>query len=172
MGTAIQASFKPGAAFIVAPEQNDSSWKRSSRFPDPSRAKPDTTLRSPAGSFADRWRWAERAGGSKRSYWIGYLVAGDRDGQSRFYSDAVTPVHVGGNTVLTGSMELKGNDMQDVIFSGAALAPLVGTHNPGSTAVFLHFTRSAGSGALGIGSGGSYRTPRLREEIRTRYGWR
>jgi beta-lactamase regulating signal transducer with metallopeptidase domain/HEAT repeat protein len=112
------------------------------------KSNPDTVLRySGAGSFAERWRWAEQRGrsvGSSR-YWIGYLVAGDPTGRSMYYSDRDTPVRSGSATFM-GRMRI--GDSNGLIFTGASLAPLVGNHSRTSTAIFLQFERSGGADRL------------------------
>ena len=114
----------------------------------PARSNPDTVLRySGTGSFAERWRWAEQRGrslGSSR-YWIGYLVAGDPTGRSMYYSDRDTPVRSGSATFM-GRMRI--GDSNGLIFTGTALAPLVGNHARTSTAIFLQFERAGGADHL------------------------
>ncbi|MDP9177834.1 MAG: HEAT repeat domain-containing protein [Gemmatimonadota bacterium] len=128
-------------------------------MPDPAQSNPDTVLRySGAGSFAERWRWAEqraRSLGSSR-YWIGYLVAGDPSARSMYYSDRETPVR-SGNSTFMGRMRI--GNARDLIFTGAALAPLVGNHAPTSVAIFLQFDRAGGSDRLRRVHVGSFAFP-------------
>jgi beta-lactamase regulating signal transducer with metallopeptidase domain/HEAT repeat protein len=117
-------------------------------LPNPAKSNPDTVLRySGTGSFAERWRWAEQRGrslGSSR-YWIGYLVAGDPTSRNMFYSDRETPVRSGSATFM-GRMRI--GDSNGLIFTGTALAPLVGNHAGTSIAIFLQFDRSGGADRL------------------------
>jgi HEAT repeat protein len=128
-------------------------------MPDPGRANPDTVLVYPGtGSFAERWRWAEqraRSLGSSR-YWIGYLVAGDPTGRNMYYTDRETPVRSGTSTFM-GRMRI--GDSNGLIFSGSALAPLVGNHARTSTAIFLQFDKSGGADRLRRVHVGSFAFP-------------
>ncbi len=58
-----------------------------------------------------------------------------------YYSDRDTPVRSGSATFM-GRMRI--GDSNGLIFTGSALAPLVGNHARTSTAIFLQFDRSAG----------------------------
>lgn len=134
----IQAAYvpnKPDVALV------DSVGKRGT-IVDDSRARPGTVTKAPAGgSIADRWRWAERNGGSD-PYWIGYLIAGDPTSSSKFYVSEI-PVRLDGNLTISGRMNFGGGDLSGVIFSGVPLAPIVGQHAPNSTAMFLRVQNSA-----------------------------
>jgi len=107
--------------------------------------KPDSVVRYVGTArFADRWDWAQQRGrlmGSRR-YWIGYLIAGDPSPMNMVYLDRETPVRSGTSTFM-GRMRF--GDAGNLIFTGAALAPLVGNHSPRSVAIFLQFDRSSGS---------------------------
>ena len=128
-------------------------------MPDAAQSNADTVLRySGAGSFAERWRWAEqraRSLGSSR-YWIGYLVAGDPSGRNMYYSDRETPVR-SGNSTFMGRIRI--GNARDLIFTGSALAPLVGNHAPTSIAIFLQFERSGGDDRLRRVHVGSFTFP-------------
>ena len=127
--------------------------------PDAAQSSPDTVLRySGAGSFAERWRWAEqraRSLGSSR-YWIGYLVAGDPSGRNMYYSDRETPVR-SGNSTFMGRIRI--GNARDLIFTGSALPPLVGNHAPTSIAIFLQFERAGGDDRLRRVHVGSFTFP-------------
>ncbi|HUQ19682.1 MAG TPA: HEAT repeat domain-containing protein [Gemmatimonadaceae bacterium] len=126
---------------------------------EPVRAKADTVLRySGAGSFADRWQWAEQRGRqlSSRRYWVGYLVAGDANDASLVYMDRETPVRSGTSTFM-GRMRI--GDTGNLIFTGSPLAPLLGNHAARSTAIFLEFDRSAGADQVARVHVGSYNLP-------------
>jgi len=121
---------------------SDSVPRYAKERPDPARSNPDTVLiYSGNGSFGERWQWAEQRARTLKSskYWIGYLVAGDATGVNMFYSDRDIPVR-SGNSTFSGHMRIGSSD--NLIFTGAALAPLVGTHTPSSIAIFLQFDRS------------------------------
>ncbi len=126
--------------------------------PDPTRSNPDTVLiYSGNGSFGERWQWAEQHARSLKSskYWIGYLVAGDATGVNMYYSDREIPVR-SGNSTFSGHMRIGSSD--NLIFTGAALAPLVGSHTPSSIAIFLQFDRSNSDQPLRVHVG-SFRFP-------------
>lgn len=128
----IQSSFTPIPPVAAA---DDSTDKRN-KSPDNSRAAPSSLTRAPlTGGIAERWKWAEQNGGND-SYWIGYLVAGDETGKSRFYTSEM-PVRIDGNVTLSGRMSLGDGDLKGFIFYGVPLAPLVGTHSKNATAIFL-----------------------------------
>ncbi|HLE57352.1 MAG TPA: HEAT repeat domain-containing protein [Rhodothermia bacterium] len=140
-------------------QESDSVPARQYGLPDPARSNPDTILRYIGnGSFAERWRWAEQRASSLRSsrYWIGYLVAGDPTGRDMYYMDRETPVRSGSATFM-GRMRI--GDARDLIFSGAALAPLVGNHASTSTAIFLQFEKAGGADQLRRVHVGSFRFP-------------
>lgn len=126
---------------------------------DPAGSNPDTVLRyAGAGSFAERWIWAEQRARSLRAskYWVGYLVAGDPTGQNMFYFDRDTPVR-SGNSTFMGRMRV--GDSRGLIFTGAPLAPLVGNHTSTSTAIFLQFDKSGGNDRLARVHVGAFRFP-------------
>ena len=132
----IQASFTPVTQVEAA---SDSTNKHNRNF-DNSRAAPSSVIKAPlAGSLDDRWKWAEKNGGSG-SYWIGYLVAGDETGKNRFYTSEM-PVRIDGNVTLSGRMSLGDGDLKGFIFYGVPLSPLVGPHSSNSTAMFFEVTR-------------------------------
>ncbi len=132
----IQSSFTPVTP--VAAEK-DSTGKRNKNF-DNSRAAPSSVIKAPlTGSLNERWKWAEKNGGSG-SYWIGYLVAGDETGKNRFYTSEM-PVRIDGNVTLSGRMSLGDGDLRGFIFYGVPLSPLVGSHSLNSTAMFFEVTR-------------------------------
>jgi beta-lactamase regulating signal transducer with metallopeptidase domain/HEAT repeat protein len=121
-------------------------------------ANPDTVLiYSGSGLFGERWQWAEqRARDLKsRTYWIGYLVAGDATGANTYYSDRDVPVR-SGNATFSGHMRI--GSAGNLIFSGASLAPLVGSHSPWSIAIFLQFDRSNSDQVLRVHVG-SFKFP-------------
>ena len=127
---AIRAAYLP----VISVSANSDSVGKTKRV-DTSQAKPSTVIKSPAsGSLADRARWAEKNSGSK-DYWIGYLIAGDPSGKKYYTSDL--PVRLEGNVTMSGSMSFGNGDMSGMVFYGTPLAPLVGEHDPTSTAVFL-----------------------------------
>src|SRR6185503_101524 len=129
----IQSSFTPVAA------AKDSTDKHKKSF-DNSRAAPSSVIKAPiTGSLNDRWKWAEKNGGSG-SYWIGYLVAGDESGKNRYYTSEM-PVRIDGNVTLSGRMSLGDGDLKGFIFNGVPLSPLVGAHSSNSTAMFFEITR-------------------------------
>ena len=126
--------------------------------PDPTRSNPDTVLiYSGNGSFGERWQWAEQRARTLNSskYWIGYLVAGDATNRNMYYADREVPVR-SGNSTFSGHMRIGSSD--NLIFTGAALAPLVGTHSPSSIAIFLQFDRSNSDQPLRVHVG-SFRFP-------------
>ncbi len=125
---------------------------------DLTKSNPDTVLiYSGNGSFSDRWQWAEQRARTLRSstYWIGYLVAGDPTGVNTYYSDREIPVR-SGNSSFSGHMRI--GSPGNLIFTGAALAPLVGSHSPSSIAIFLQFDRSNSDQPLRVHVG-SFRFP-------------
>jgi HEAT repeat protein len=125
------------SSFTVTPAAatKDSTKKHDRNF-DNSRAAPSSVTRAPlSGGVSERFKWAERNGGSG-SYWIGYLVAGDETGKSRFYTSEM-PVRIDGDVTLTGRMSLGDGDLRGFVFYGVPLAPIVGAHSPNTTAVFL-----------------------------------
>ncbi|MBA3403426.1 MAG: HEAT repeat domain-containing protein, partial [Gemmatimonadaceae bacterium] len=135
-GSMIQASLTPSP--VIRAGEPDTTRSERTR-PDPSKAGPASVLRSPAGgSLSDRWRWAEQQSRSMQrgTYWIGYLVAGDEAGKSRYYSDDI-PVRIGRDSFFSGHMNLGKGDLSDFTFSGVPLAPIAGTHSQYSTAIFL-----------------------------------
>jgi len=124
----IQSSFTP-----VTPV---AAGKDSSKRIDNSRAAPSSVTKAPpGGSIVERWSWAEKNGGSG-SYWIGYLVAGDETGKSRYYTSEM-PVRIDGGVTLTGRMSLGDGDLSNFIFYGTPLSPIVGSHSPNSSAMFF-----------------------------------
>lgn len=142
-GTVIRASLTPSP--IVQTDGPDTTEAKR-RKPDPSKAGPGSVVRSPTtGSLADRWRWAEQRSRSMGgSYWIGYLVAGDETGKSRFYSDNI-PVRIDGDVTISGHMHLGAGDLSTFTFHGVPLSPIAGPHSQYSTAIFLLMN----DGALG-----------------------
>jgi beta-lactamase regulating signal transducer with metallopeptidase domain/HEAT repeat protein len=134
---AIRAAYLPVAAVAV----DRDSVEKGKRV-DTSRAKPSTVIKSPAtGSLSDRARWAEKNSGSN-DYWIGYLIAGDPSGRSRYYTSEL-PVRLEGNVTMSGSMTFGNGDVSGMLFYGTPLAPLVGNHAPLSTAIFLRMHEGA-----------------------------
>ena len=132
----IQSSFTPVAPIAAI---SDSTEKQKRNF-DNSRAAPSSVIKAPlAGSLDERWKWAEKNGGSG-SYWIGYLVAGDETGKNRFYTSEM-PVRIDGNLTVSGRMSLGDGDLKGFIFYGVPLSPLVGPHSSNSTAMFFEVTR-------------------------------
>lgn len=126
---------------------------------EPTRAKADTVLHySGAGSFGERWQWAEQRGRqlNSRSYWVGYLVAGDATGMNLVYMDRETPVRSGTST-FTGRMHIA--DAGNLIFSGSSLSPSFGNHAPRSVAIFLRFDRESGADRVTRVHVGSYNLP-------------
>jgi beta-lactamase regulating signal transducer with metallopeptidase domain/HEAT repeat protein len=112
---------------------------RKDRRPDPSRGAPSTVVRAPSGgSLEDRWQWAQQRGSTLGStYWIGYLVAGDKSGRSQYYASE-TPVWISnGSITMTGSMFFVDDNLSELNFSGVKLAPIVGAHSPRSTVILF-----------------------------------
>ncbi|MBA3342561.1 MAG: HEAT repeat domain-containing protein [Gemmatimonadaceae bacterium] len=134
-GTVIQASLTPSP--IVQAGESDTTEKKRAQ-PDPSKAGPANVVRAPTtGSLADRWRWADqRARGIGGSYWIGYLVAGDETGKSRYYADDI-PVRIDGDVTISGHMHMGAGDLSAFTFHGVPLTPIAGPHSPYSTAIFM-----------------------------------
>ena len=134
----IQAAYVPSIPALV------DSVDKKGKAVDNGRASPSSVTKAPAGgTIAERWRWAERNGGSE-PYWIGYLIADDPTSNSRFYTSEL-PVRLSGNLTLSGSMNFGDGDLSNVIFTGVPLAPLFGAHDPRATAIFLRVQ----NGALG-----------------------
>ena len=129
----IRASYTPAFALVA---DHDSTEKKRDRSPDMSRAAPGPVTKAPLGNpLAERWRWAERSGGSG-TYWIGYLVGGDQTGRSRYYTSDL-PVRLEGGVTISGRMSFGGGDISNMIFHGVPLAPIFGAHSPMSTAIFV-----------------------------------
>jgi len=121
---------------------DDSVPRNYKRSTDLTKSNPDTMLiYTGSGSFGERWQWAEQRARTLRSntYWIGYLVAGDPTGRTMYYSDRDVPVR-SGNSTFSGNMRI--GSPGNLIFTGADLAPLVGSHSPWSIAIFLEFDGS------------------------------
>lgn len=133
----IESSFAPLPPAVSTSEDGDSTGKRD-RVPDPSRAGPGSVLKSPTGgTLEERWRWADSQAQGLGTFWVGYLVGGDPSGKSHYYADDV-PIRLDRSTTISGHMML-GDDISGMRFSGVPLAPIVGQHARGSTAIFVLF---------------------------------
>jgi beta-lactamase regulating signal transducer with metallopeptidase domain/HEAT repeat protein len=139
VGLGVQASFTPG--LVIETAAGDSIEKerkdRKGKGPDPSKARPGTVVKAPAGgTLAERFRWAEnRSRGLGNSYWVGYVVAGDP--RFRFYADDI-PVYISdGGITVSGRMQFGDDGLTGLTFYGVPLAPVVGAHSPTSTAVMF-----------------------------------
>jgi beta-lactamase regulating signal transducer with metallopeptidase domain/HEAT repeat protein len=136
---AISASYVPAARNALAKDST-----RKTYGVDMTQARPSRVIKAPtSGSIADRWRWAERNSGSN-DYWIGYLIAGDETGKSKFYASDV-PVRAQGNATFSGRMRFDNGNISNLVFSGVPLESLVGPHSPQATAIFIRVK----DGALG-----------------------
>jgi HEAT repeat protein len=96
-------------------------------------------LRSPAtGPLAERWKWAEQnARALGTSYWVGYVVAGDPSGKSKYYSDDI-PVYISnGSVTLSGRMQFMDADVSGITFAGVPLRTVTRDHSPNSTAILF-----------------------------------
>ncbi len=137
----VEASFLPIPGIYSAADPD--STEKGRHDPDPSRGAPGSVAKSPVeGTLEERWRWADARARGLGSYWVGYLVAGDPTEKARYYADDV-PVSIDRTTTMSGHLQFGAGDLSGITFHGVPLAPILGTHARGSTAIFVLFNDGA-----------------------------
>jgi beta-lactamase regulating signal transducer with metallopeptidase domain/HEAT repeat protein len=109
---------------------------------------PDTVIvyRGDA-SLERRWEWAQATARQNRfrSFWIGYVVAGNVD-RGWIYFDRHSPVRAAGGSTFYGHMRMKG--MEGLMFSGTRLDSVVPGRAPSDMALILGFVVRDGRAVL------------------------
>jgi beta-lactamase regulating signal transducer with metallopeptidase domain/HEAT repeat protein len=109
---------------------------------------PDTViLYNGDASLERRWEWAQAAARQNRfkSFWIGYVVAGNVD-RGWIYFDRHSPVRAAGGSTFYGHMRMKG--MEGLMFSGTRLDSVVPARAPSDMALILGFVMRDGRAVL------------------------
>lgn len=109
---------------------------------------PDTVIvyRGDA-SLEKRWEWAQATARQNRfrSFWIGYVVAGNVD-RGWIYFDRHSPVRAAGGSTFYGHMRMTG--MDGLMFSGTRLDSVVPGRAPSDMALILGFIVRDGRAVL------------------------